>query len=42
MNNVDASKVVSRLAQKVGELAAQVALLEVALEEATGDAVVEE
>ena len=42
MGNVDASKVISRLAQQVGELAAQVALLEVALEQATGDAVVEE
>lgn len=42
MADVNASKVIARLAQKVGELAAQVALLEVALEEATGDAVVEE
>lgn len=42
MADVNASKVISRLAQKVGELAAQVALLETALEEATGDAVVEE
>ena len=42
MNNVDASKVISRLAQNVAELVAQVAFLEVALEEATGDAIVEE
>lgn len=42
MDNVDASKVISRLARQVGELAAQVALLEVALEEATNDAEVRE
>ena len=42
MADVNASKVIARLARQVGELAAQVALLEVALEEATGDAVVEE
>lgn len=42
MSDVDASKVISRLAQKVAELVAQVALLETALEQATGDTVVEE
>lgn len=42
MPSVNVENVINRLAAKVGELSAQVALLEVALEEATGDAVVEE
>lgn len=41
MSEVDASAVIQRLALKVAELTAQVAMLEAALE-ATGDAVVEE
>lgn len=42
MSEINAEKVIQRLALKVAELVAQVALLETALEHATGDAVVEE
>lgn len=42
MSEINAEKVIQRLALKVAELVAQVALLETALEQATGDTVVEE
>lgn len=42
MANIDAEKVINRLAAKVGELTAQIALLEAALEDATNDAEVRE
>ena len=42
MANINVEKVINRLAAKVGELTAQIVVLEAALEDATGDAVVEE
>lgn len=42
MADIDASAVIQRLAVRVGELAAQVAVLESALEQAMAEPVVEE